>query len=230
MGATIFVLVLLLLFSYLMGSIPFSLVVGKLFFKKDIRNFGSGNLGGTNTGRVLGKGAGFAVMVLDQLKAVIAILIGTLIMKHMDPNFVNLTIYLSSICIVLGHCYPIFAKFKGGKAVASIAGFVLFMNWRITLLAFFVFLLVALTTKIISLASMSAMTVGAICIFIPFFTESYLFTHGELNNQLSRFIYFFSIILLALLLIYRHYPNIQRLLKGEEKKFKIEKIFKNDKK
>ena len=213
----------------------------KLFYKIDVRKYGSGNLGATNVARNLGTKPGLLVLFLDLIKAGLPAMImyfiaAASITNNPDPLINSQSVYLSivycatGVFACLGHCNPIFAGFKGGKAVASIAGFVLFMNWRITLLAFFVFLLVALTTKIISLASMSAMTVGAICIFIPFFTESYLFTHGELNNQLSRFIYFFSIILLALLLIYRHYPNIQRLLKGEEKKFKIEKIFKNDKK
>lgn len=214
MGATIFVLVLLLLFSYLMGSIPFSLVVGKLFFKKDIRNFGSGNLGGTNTGRVLGKGAGFAVMVLDQLKAVIAILVGTLIMKVMDPNFVNITIYLSSICIVLGHCYPIFAKFKGGKAVACTFGILFITNIYIYLITLAIYAILLKLTKYVSFGSITVFFISGGLTFIEIFRTS-----PFLQIKFDIF-YPILILFLAVFIVIKHRSNIARLQKGTENKIK----------
>jgi len=113
---------LTILMSYILGSIPTALIIGKVFFKKDIRQYGSGNLGGSNTGRVLGKKIGFLVMVLDILKAVIAIFLTKLIINHTNPDLLNLSIYLSSAFVLIGHCYTCFANFKGGKAVASSFG------------------------------------------------------------------------------------------------------------
>ena len=148
--------------GYLAGSIPFGLIVGKLFYKIDVRKYGSGNLGATNVARNLGTKPGLLVLFLDLIKAGLPAMImyfiaAASITNNPDPLINSQSVYLSivycatGVFACLGHCNPIFAGFKGGKAVASIAGFVLFMNWRITLLAFFVFLLVALTTKIISL-------------------------------------------------------------------------------
>ncbi|MEG0683816.1 MAG: glycerol-3-phosphate acyltransferase, partial [Coprobacillus sp.] len=115
-----FVYILLIVMSYLYGSIPFALVVGKLFYNTDIRKQGSGNLGGSNAGRVLGKKAGISVIVLDASKCCISILLAKLVINAMGLN--NDIIYLCALACMLGHCYPIFAKFKGGKAVATAMG------------------------------------------------------------------------------------------------------------
>ena len=106
-----------IILSYLFGSIPWSLVIGKVFFHKDIRTEGSGNLGGTNAGRVLGKKVGIIVIVLDALKAFFSMLLASYIAK-------DAIIYAGLACCI-GHCFPIFAQFKGGKAVATSFGFFL---------------------------------------------------------------------------------------------------------
>ena len=214
MYTTIIILILFLLLSYLLGSIPFSLVVGKLFFKKDIRNYGSGNLGGTNTGRVLGKKAGFAVMVLDQLKAVIAILIVTLVMKHRDPNFINISVYLSSICIILGHCYPIFAKFKGGKAVACTFGILFITNIYVYLITLALYAILLKCTKYVSLSSITVFFVSGLLCFIKFFQFS-----PFLQVQFNIF-YPILILFLALFIVIKHRSNISRLQSGTESKIK----------
>ena len=140
-----------LLISYVLGSIPFSLIIGKVFFKKDVREFGSKNLGGTNTGRVLGKAAGVSVMALDHLKAIAAIFITKMIIGYFAPELMTLALCLSSLCIVIGHCYPIFAKFKGGKAVACSYGILFASNIYIYLIASLSFLTILKLTKYVYL-------------------------------------------------------------------------------
>lgn len=117
--------ILLLVIAYLLGSIPSALWVGQLFYKMDIRQHGSGNLGGTNTFRVLGKKAGIAVTLLDILKGTAAVLLVVL------PFFEQTNVHplIPGIIAVIGHMYPIFAHFKGGKAVATSGGVLLGYNW-----------------------------------------------------------------------------------------------------
>ena len=103
--------------GYLIGSIPFALVVGKIFFNKDVRNYGSGNLGGSNAGRVLGKKAGLSVMALDLLKVTFAIFLASFLKNR------EIVMMAAGVAAAVGHCFPIFAKFKGGKAVATMYGF-----------------------------------------------------------------------------------------------------------
>jgi len=210
----IIVLLLLLLLSYLLGSIPFSLVVGKLFYKKDVRNYGSGNLGGTNTGRVLGKVAGLTVMILDQLKTVLAILISAIVMKRVEPTFVNISIYLSSICIILGHCYPIFAKFKGGKAVACAFGILFITNIYIYLITLAIYVAILKFTKYVSFGSMVVFFISGLLAFIPVFRVSPFL-------RLTLGIYYPILILfIAVFIVIKHRSNISRLQNGTENKIK----------
>ena len=109
--------IIAILAGYFLGSIPFALVIGKVFFKKDIRNYGSGNLGGGNAGRVLGKKAGVSVMTLDILKVSLAIFIAGCLK---DGEGIAVA---AGLAAAIGHCFPIFARFKGGKAVATMYGF-----------------------------------------------------------------------------------------------------------
>jgi len=110
-------LILAIIFGYLFGSIPFALIIGKVFYNTDIRTQGSGNLGGTNAGRVLGKAAGVSVTIFDTLKATIVILL----VFQFAPEYAA----ISGVFAAIGHSYPIFAQFKGGKAVSSAAGYLL---------------------------------------------------------------------------------------------------------
>jgi glycerol-3-phosphate acyltransferase PlsY len=219
------------LVGYLFGSIPFALIIGKVFYKTDVRNHGSGNLGSTNVGRTLGPIAGIIVMLLDIIKAGLPSLamykISELVLinnHEYSHQLVNLScVYcVTGLMACFGHCHPCFANFKGGKGVASICGFLLFMNFRLFLVAILTYLVILLIFKIISVSSISAAMTTIISSFFPFFRKCYLFTHGEMNNELSLFIYSITLVMLALLLIHRHIPNIERLLKGKEKKFKFE--------
>lgn len=112
------------LISYLIGSVPFAYVIGKLFYHTDVRQHGSGNLGGSNTGRVLGSKAGVAVMTFDLLKVTLAVFIAIRISDH------AWIMSYAALSASIGHCYPIFVRFRGGKAVAALYGF-LFALWYV---------------------------------------------------------------------------------------------------
>ena len=189
--------------GYTFGSIPFALVIGKVFYKTDIRQFGSGNLGGTNAGRVLGKKAGLSVSILDISKAFIVMLI----VKSFDPNQVA----LAGVFATLGHIYPLFAGFKGGKAVSTAAGYILgvstlvfFKPVEMALIPLLSFFLVLKLTKYVSLSSMTALSLAAL---ISFFVQNDLMISFYLS-------------LLVSIVIYRHKANIDRLIKGTESKVK----------
>lgn len=188
--------------GYFLGSIPFALVIGKLFFNKDIRQYGSKNLGGGNAGRVLGKKAGLAVMTLDILKVTLAIFITSFL-----PHGEIMTI-VAGLAAAAGHCYPMFANFKGGKAVATMYGFLFgmmlcqgFSPW-IFFLPLMVFMLVLYLTKIISLSSMVSSVVNTVYIGL---------TQGSTALTAASAIF-------AVVIIVRHHKNIQRMIKGEENK------------
>ena len=205
---------LCLAFSYLMGSIPMSLIIGKVFFHTDVREHGSKNLGGTNTGRVLGKGAGLSVIILDQLKAIIAILLVSLYAKNFIPEITNICVFLSSICIILGHCYPIFANFKGGKAVACTFGILFITNIYLYLIAGLAFLVILKLTKYVSLSSVTSIFVIALFAFIPFFQQS-----PFLSMNLKIY-YPLTLGIIGSFVLFKHRANIKRLKEKTESKIK----------
>ena len=195
-------ILLSLIIGYLLGSVPFALVVGKVFYRKDVRNYGSRNLGGCNSGRVLGKKAGLAVMTLDLLKATVAIFLAS--------GFENreVTMVIAGLAAGLGHCYPIFAGFKGGKAVAALYGFLFGMGvftecsmWTF-FLPLIVFMLILYLSKIVSLSSI----LGALSssVYIIFSTD-------------FKLLWIVSLIL-TLIVIVRHKGNIVRMIHKEERK------------
>lgn len=203
---------LTILISYILGSIPNALIIGKVFFKKDIRQYGSGNLGGSNTGRVLGKKIGFLVMVLDILKAAVAVTITKLIISKTNPNLLNLSIYLSSAFALIGHCYTCFANFKGGKAVASSFGVLLITNIYLFLICLALYAVMLKLCKLVSLSSIIIFFISAALTFIPFFRYSPL-----LSVQLDLF-YTLTLFIIACFVVYRHRSNIKRLKAGTENK------------
>ncbi len=190
----------LIILSYLYGSIPFALVIGKLFYKTDIRTQGSGNLGGTNAGRVLGAKAGVAVIVLDASKTIVSMLISLNVSKMFGIS--TDIIYLSALACIIGHCYPIFAGFRGGKAVSVAIGYALTVNIWAGLFGLLVFFIVLKLTKYVSLSSI--LGTAGVLIISPFLGFS---TIGILTNA----------IILALM-TYKHKDNIKRLKEGTERK------------
>ena len=189
-----------LLIGYFLGSIPFALVIGKVFYKTDIRNYGSKNLGGSNAGRVLGKKAGLAVMTMDVLKVIIAIFITSLITND------ERAMILAGVCAAIGHCFPIFAHFKGGKAVATMYGFLFGMaliggySFWIFFLPLVTFLVILYIGKIVALASVGSAIINTI--YIYFALDS-----SEM---------FLASLLFTIFMTVRHRKNFERILKGEE--------------
>ncbi|AND38349.1 MULTISPECIES: glycerol-3-phosphate 1-O-acyltransferase PlsY [Cytobacillus] len=186
--------ILTLFLSYLIGSFSFALVIGKLFYKTDIRGYGSGNLGATNVYRVLGKKAGLIVAIADLLKGTFACLLPQILNSAVNP-------IICGLLAILGHVFPIFAGFKGGKAVATATGVLLFLTPFGTLTGFVVFLLTLILSKYVSLSSMLA----GIAIFI----YSLIF-EDKVIIALSLFI--------SVLVIILHRQNIKRLITGTENK------------
>lgn len=192
--------ILLILLGYLYGSIPFALVIGKVFYNTDVRESGSGNLGGTNAGRVLGKKASISVIVLDALKAVIIFYLSSyLSLKfNLNPDIK----YLAGLACIFGHCYPIFAEFRGGKAVSTSLGYFLCIEPLYAVVAIVVFLLVLKISKYVSLSSISTALI-VLCI-TPFLAVS-------ITAKLCMLV-------AVILLVYRHKDNIKRIKNQTESK------------
>src|SRR5690625_837377 len=182
--------------AYLLGSIPSALIVGKLYYKIDIREHGSGNLGATNTFRVLGVKAGIAVTLADILKGTIAVLI---------PFLLNADVYRLAIGLfaVAGHTYPIFAKLKGGKAVATSGGIILGINPILFLIMISTFILTLYLSKYVSLSSM---VTGIVTIIV-----SIIFRDTGLMIVIS---------ILTAFVFYRHKDNLKRIKNKTEPKIK----------
>ena len=195
---------LVLIIAYLLGSIPSGLIAGKAFFGIDIREHGSGNLGATNSFRVLGKKAGAFVTAADILKGTAAASIPIIF----DDTGVHAL--LAGLFAVIGHIFPVFAGFRGGKAVATSAGVLLAYNPLFFLLLLTIFVVVLLTTKYVSVASVTA----AVAAFI------YAIIHTVYKQDIP----FLAVVTaLAFFVIYRHRANISRLRNGTEPKIRLGK-------
>lgn len=193
----------LLILAYLIGSIPTALIVSRSFFKIDIREYGSGNMGATNTFRVLGSKFGTIVMIGDVLKGMLAIALYNLLPYYIDNAFdrTNLMIGLG-LAAVLGHIYPIWAQFKGGKGVATLFGMVLAIQPLVAVNCVAVFLVVLFLTRYVSLSSILAGIALPICVL-------------WIYNEKEIFYRVFAIAVSALIIL-THQKNIGRLLKGNE--------------
>ncbi len=201
------IIIALLVTAYLLGSIPSAVWWGKRYYGIDVREFGSGNAGATNTFRVLGKKAGIPVLFIDIIKGTSAVLLAFLSPFVFESNqFVNLQLGLG-IAALVGHVFPIFAGFRGGKGVATILGIVICLTPITSLMVLGVFLIVLLATRYVSLSSMTA------GLSFPFFLNIVL------KNQ-NQTLLIFSLFVAALLIV-THKKNIARLLKRQETKVNI---------
>jgi len=189
---------LILIVSYLLGSVSSSIIVGKIKSGKDIRTMGSGNSGATNTLRTFGKAAALLVVLGDGLKTVFSVLFAKLIL----PDDM-LAVYIAGIGCVLGHNFPVYYGFKGGKGVLVSIVSVLFANWQIGLITFVISILIMIFTKYVSLGSV----IGSVIVVVL----AFIFEKGNTEYLI------FSVIL-AVLCIYRHRANIVRLINGTENK------------
>ena len=182
--------------SYLMGSIPFGFLLTKIFLRKDIREIGSGNTGATNVLRTGNKLLGYGTLILDIFKAVIPVLI----IKYQYPEF----LFLSSLSVFLGHVFPIWLKFKGGKGVATYLGILFCINYILGFVFIISWFLIFLISKYSSLSSLIASLTIPIYHFFIIDNKNY---------------YFF--IILFILIFYTHRKNIKRLINNTESKAKI---------
>jgi acyl phosphate:glycerol-3-phosphate acyltransferase len=201
---------LLIIIAYLIGSIPTALIISKKFFGVDIRDYGSGNMGATNTFRVLGSKYGTVVMILDILKGAIAVALYNFMPYYFNTEHelwrTNFMIGLG-LAAVLGHIFPIYANFKGGKGVATLFGMLLAMQPIVAISCVGVFLLVLYLTRYVSLSSILAALFLPICV---------LWIWNE-NEVLYRI---FALIVAALV-IFTHQKNIGRILRGVESRVPI---------
>ena len=181
--------------SYLMGSVPFGFILTKVFLKKDIRDIGSGNIGATNALRAGNKSLGYGTLFLDIIKAIIPVVY----VKLNYPDY----IFIASLCVFLGHIFPIWLKFKGGKGVATYVGILFSINLTIGFVFIGVWFFTLLISKYSSLSSLSASL--SIPIYLFFFT----------NQKLVFFLIMF------ILVLYTHRENVKRLKNKEESKTKI---------
>ena len=189
-------LILIISISYLMGSIPFGLILTKIFLKKDIRKIGSGNIGATNVLRSGNKTIGYLTLILDILKAIVPVLY----IKYHFPEL----IYISSLSVFLGHVFPIWLKFKGGKGVATYVGILFSINYILGITFTFTWLLIFFISRYSSLGSiLSTMVIPIFVFFNPNYENEYFY------------------IILFVLIFFTHRENVKRLINKEESKTKI---------
>ena len=187
---------IIILISYLLGSIPFGFLLTKIFLNKDIRKIGSGNIGATNALRTGNKTLGYATLILDILKAIIPVIF----VKIYYSDY----LYISSLCVFLGHVFPIWLKFKGGKGVATYVGILFCINFLLGLVFVLSWLIIFFFFKFSSLSSI----LGSLS--VPIF----VFISPNFKNE-----YFF--IIMFVLILFTHRENVKRLINKEESKTKI---------
>jgi len=229
-----------LILGYFFGSIPVGIIIGKVFFHRDPRLEGSKNSGGTNVGRVFGKKVGLICIILDMIKTVIPLIIVFTIIKYSSLNnvFIEklgapiwnegvLYIYLAPLGAIIGHCYPVFAQFKGGKAAASLAGIVFATSWVVSVVGLAVFFIVLKIKKYVSLSSICSICAAALAawalVVVKYcapasFADFGMWGWGSFVR--AGFEYAGLITIGAAILVIRHIPNIKRLKNHEESKIK----------
>jgi glycerol-3-phosphate acyltransferase PlsY len=193
--------------AYLLGSIPFGLLLAKIFGGLDVRRAGSGNIGATNVARAAGPLAGILTLVLDAAKGAFAVLLAARLSGDSSTWMM-----LAAIASLIGHCYPIWLNFRGGKGVATAAGFFLVLAPMAFGIAISIFILVAVFTRFVSLGSIFAAAAMPLLIYLlwaPHHAPPPMVTFGALA--------------VSLLIIYKHDANIQRMVQGDEPKFSFGK-------
>ncbi|MDO9184555.1 MAG: glycerol-3-phosphate 1-O-acyltransferase PlsY [Bacteroidia bacterium] len=199
--------ILFLLGAYLLGSIPTAVWIGKYFYSIDVREYGSGNAGATNVFRVLGKKAGIPVLLIDVLKGFVAVSLANSSDYTVGSNqFINLQLVLG-IASLVGHIFPIFASFRGGKGIATLLGIILAILPFAAFISIGIFIAVLLVSSYVSLGSMTAAVAFPIIVIVGFKTT-------------TPSLIIFSI-LIAIMVLITHQKNIERLLRREESKAKL---------
>lgn len=209
-------IIIVAIISYLIGSIMFSVIFTKKIAGFDVRTRESGNAGSTNVLRTAGKKVAIITLICDILKGVVAVLIGYLVGKLTKASVETsqMLILTAGVMVVLGHTFPIFFKFKGGKGVATSLGVLLMINWKIGLICLVFALLIMAVSRMVSLGSISAAILfPVLCIFI---NENYLI-------KANHFGYVLFGIILCLLVVFNHRSNLKRIINGKENKLSFKK-------
>lgn len=198
--------------AYALGSISFSVIFSKKFAGIDVREKGSGNAGTTNALRTVGKKVAALTLVCDILKGVVAILIGVIVAKIIKNIDGALIVQIAAIAVVIGHTFPIFFGFKGGKGVATSLGIIIVINWQIGLICFVFGLTIMILTRMVSAGSvLSAVLFPILTLFIG---KDYFIIQGS---------YFIFSIIMAVIVMFNHRENIKRILSGTENKLSFKK-------
>lgn len=211
--------VVMAIIAYLIGSINFSVIISKKVAGFDVREKGSGNAGSTNMLRSVGKGAAVLTLLCDILKGVVAILIAIGIGNLVKDADKGLLVQIAGVAVVLGHTFPIFFGFKGGKGVATSLGVLLMSNWQIGLICLVFAVVLMALTRMVSLGSCAA------AVLFPVLTLFINQHYTVLTDGKSGRVYFVYSVILAIIVLYNHRSNIKRILSGTENKLS----FKNTK-
>lgn len=205
--------IIVAIIAYLLGSISFSVIISKKMAGFDVRQKGSGNAGTTNVLRSVGKKAAIITLICDVLKGVVAVLVAYLVGLMVKDLNNSLLIQIAGIAVILGHTFPIFFQFKGGKGIATALGVLLMTNWNIGLICLVFALVLMILTRIVSLGSLAAAVLfPVLVIFMP--SQAYLVSGN----------YVIYSIIIAVLVIFNHRANVKRLLNGTENKLDFKKI------
>lgn len=216
-GIEMLAYIIIAIIAYLIGSVNFSIIISKKIAGFDVREKGSGNAGTTNMLRSVGKKAAAITLVCDILKGVISICIAIIIgniAKNLDRE---LLLQIAGIAVVIGHTFPVFFGFKGGKGVATSLGVLLMSNWQIGLICLVFALVLMALTRMVSLGSCGAAVLFPVLTL--FINEHYtVLTEGKNGN-----VYFIYSVILAIIVLYNHRENIKRILSGTENKLSFKK-------
>ena len=209
--------IIIAIIAYCIGSINFSVIISKKVAGFDVREKGSGNAGSTNVLRTVGKKAAVLTLICDILKGVVAIIISIIVGNIIEGANKELLLQIAGIAVVIGHTFPIFFGFKGGKGVATSLGILLMSNWKIGLICLVFALVLMLLTKMVSLGSCGA------AILFPVLTLFINDSYTVLTDGKSGTTYLIYSIILAVIVLYNHRNNIKRLLNGTENKISFKK-------
>lgn len=218
--------------AYLLGSLNPAIIITKLKTGQDIRTLGSGNAGFTNVLRSVGKGPAIAVIICDYIKGILAVLIGWWIFSQLTVTndvapleYMIYGRYLAGLCVIIGHSFPLFHGFKGGKGVVTANALMLVVDWRVFLMIIASFLIIALITKIISLGSTACAALYPVYTLLVTYFMDYIPRLGTPDELRFRFVLISTGCAFAVgaLIIFMHRENLKRLFNGEEKRIKAKK-------
>ena len=211
------VYIIMAIIAYCIGSVSFSVIFSKKFAGFDVREKGSGNAGSTNMLRSVGKKAAALTLVCDILKGVVAIVIAIILGNVVKDINRELLLQIAGIAVVLGHTFPVFFQFKGGKGVATSLGILLMSNWQIGLICLVFGIVLIALTRMVSLGSCAAAVLFPVLTL--FINDHYtVLTQGKQGN-----VYLVYSIILAIIVLYNHRSNIKRILNGTENKLSFKK-------